>query len=92
MESQLEERLIFPLPQFPLPITKKNFPVLYISRVSLANRSYLLESREKEGHVFPDKKLETEIRDGRIRTYDFLLPKQTRYQAALHPVYELYGK
>ena len=25
-------------------------------------------------------------RDGRIRTDDFLLPKQARYQAALHPV------
>ena len=28
-------------------------------------------------------------RGGRIRTYDFLLPKQARYQAALHPEHPL---
>jgi hypothetical protein len=29
-------------------------------------------------------------RDDRIRTYDILLPKQARYQAALHPVANIY--
>ena len=29
-------------------------------------------------------------RDDRIRTYGILLPKQARYQAALHPVVTIY--
>lgn len=48
------------------------------------------KKKGKESYVFHEKKGKTEIRDGRIRTYDFLLPKQTRYQAALHPVYKNY--
>ena len=33
----------------------------------------------------PGSTPEDASRGGRIRTYDFLLPKQARYQAALHP-------
>ena len=50
-----------------------------------------MENIGKESNAFHNEKVKTEIRDGRIRTYDFLLPKQTRYQAALHPVYGNYG-
>ena len=39
--------------------------------------------------IYIAKMKKTKNRDGRIRTCDFLLPKQTRYQTALHPVVKL---
>ncbi len=48
--------------------------------------NYVSTLINKKGFQFPET-LCGIGRGGRIRTYDLLLPKQTRYRATLHPVF-----